>query len=48
MDREYKVTNNVVLDDELLRSDGLNKEKLRIFWSSNGVYVMIRIKPLGL
>lgn len=50
MDRKYKMMNDIVLDDGSLRSDGIyhaTEEKLRIFQTTNDVYDMAALKPLG-
>lgn len=50
MKKHYKVIDDIVLDDESLRSDGLHQateEELRIFWSTNSVYDADRLKLLG-
>lgn len=50
MDRQDKVIDNIVLDDEPHRSNGTQyatEEMLRIFLSTNSVYDITRLKFLG-
>ena len=50
MDRKYKMIDTIEPDDGPLRLDGTQhatEEELRIFWITNGVYGVARLKCSG-